>query len=276
MVAAPAWPRSLLLLGCGNMGGAMLAGWLAGGMPAERFTILDPALIAAPDGAELVRDAAALHGRRFDAVVLGIKPQALEAEAPTIADLVGGETVVLSMLAGVECATLAALFPRAAATVRIMPNLAAAIGRSPIALASPDLDEARRGDVTGLMQPLGSPEWLDEALFDAFTALAGSGPAFVYRTIDALAKGGEALGLARAQADRMALAMVEGAALLAAGAPDSPGVLADRVASPGGTTRAGLDVLDADRAIDRLFTATLTAAAERSAEMAAAMRRPAS
>jgi pyrroline-5-carboxylate reductase len=154
-----------------------------------------------------------------------------------------------------------------------MPNLAAAIGKSPVALFAQGLDDAGKAAVTALMQPLGLPEWLEEeAQFDLITALAGSGPAFVYRFIDALAAGAAALGLDRAQADRLALATVEGAAALAAASPHGPGELARRVASPGGTTEAGLKVLDADQAILRLAEATLKAAADRSAEMAAAAR----
>ncbi len=122
------------------------------------------------------------------------------------------------------------------------------------------------------MQPLGTPEWFDEAQFDAVTALAGSGPAFVYRFIDALAQGGAALGLPPEQAQRLALATVEGAGALASASPHSPGELARRVASPGGTTEAGLKVLDAEGAIARLVEATLEAAAVRSAEMARAAR----
>ena len=123
------------------------------------------------------------------------------------------------------------------------------------------------------MAPLGLVEWIaDEALFDIVTALSGSGPAFVFRYIDALAKGAAALGLPADQAARFALATVEGAALLAASADEPPGILADRVASPGGTTRAGLDVLDANGALDALVTRTLDAAAKRNAEMAAAAR----
>jgi pyrroline-5-carboxylate reductase len=265
------WPRSLLLVGCGNMGGAMLAGWLAGGMAPERFTVLDPGLPAAPEGVRLERDAAALGARRFDAVLVAIKPQLLAEAAPTIATLTDAGTLVLSILAGVEVATLERLFPKAAGVVRVMPNLAAAIGKSPIALLG--AGSAPRVAVTALMAPLGTPEWLErEDQFDAVTALAGSGPAFIYRVIDALAAGATTLGLDPAQAQRLALAMTEGAALLAASAGDSPSELARKVASPGGTTRAGLDVLDADGAAADLFARTLAAAALRNAELAAAAR----
>lgn len=258
--------ESILLVGCGNMGGAMLAGWLAAGLAPSRFTIADPLLAEPPAGVELLREPPA---RRFDAILLGVKPQMLGEVAPKLAPLAGSGTIVLSILAGVELASLAARFPGAGGLVRIMPNLAAAIGKSPIALAEQGLDAAQRVAVTALMEPLGTPEWLaDEGLFDLVTALAGSGPAFVYRFIDALASGGGALGLPPEQAGRLALATVEGAALLAAASPHAPAELARRVASPGGTTQAGLDVLDADEALVRLVQATLEAARDRSAEMA--------
>lgn len=260
----------ILIVGCGNMGGAMLAGWLADGIAPERFTVVDPLLAEAPTGVTLLRE---LPDEPFDAILLGVKPQLLGDVAPRLAALAGKATMLLSILAGVELASLAARFPAARGFVRIMPNLAAAIGKSPVALFAQELDDAGKAAVTALMQPLGTPEWLDaETQFDLVTALAGSGPAFVYRFIDALAAGAAALGLDRAQADRLALATVEGAAALAAASPHGPGELARRVASPGGTTEAGLKVLDADAAILRLAEATLKAAAERSAEMAAAAR----
>ena len=123
------------------------------------------------------------------------------------------------------------------------------------------------------MAPLGTPEWLaDEGQLDAVTALAGSGPAFVYRFIDGLAAAGAELGLQPDQARRLALAMVEGASALAAASPDSPAELARKVTSPGGTTAAGLAVLDKDEALARLVEATLRAARDRGAELARAAR----
>ncbi len=263
------WPRSLLIVGCGNMGGAMLDGWLAGGFDPGRVTIVDPMLETGPDGVTLLRD---MPGGAFDAVLLGVKPQMLGDIAARVAPLAGAQTVVLSIMAGVELASLAGRFPNAGGIVRIMPNLSAAIGKSPVALADKGLDEARRLAVTALMAPLGTPEWIDEGQFDLVTALAGSGPAFVYRFIDALASGAAALGLEAGQAQRLALATVEGAALLASASEHAPGELARRVASPGGTTQAGLDVLDANASLARLVEATLKAASDRSSEMARSAR----
>ena len=262
---------TVLIVGCGNMGGAMLAGWLAGGIAPSRFTVVDPVLAEAPAGVTLLRELPA--GAKFDALLVGVKPQMLADLAPSIAPFAGSDAVVLSILAGVELATLAARFPDAGGRVRIMPNLAAAIGRSPVAMAGEGLDEAARAGVSALMAPLGTPEWLaSENQFDVVTALAGSGPAFLYRFIDALAAGAAAQGLDVDQAQRLAGATVEGAALLASASPHSPSELTRRVASPGGTTQAGLDVLDAGDALARLVGATIKAAAKRSAEMARAAR----
>lgn len=265
--------NTILIVGCGNMGGAMLAGWLRGGADPARFTVVDPVLPEAPAGVRLLRDVP--QGERFDAVLLGVKPQLLDAVAPSVLPAIGASTLVLSILAGAELASLAVRLPGAAGYVRIMPNLAAAIGKSPIGLAGLGLDEDAHASVSELLAPLGTPEWFDESLMDAVTALAGSGPAFVYRFIDAMASAGAAIGLPREQADRLALAMVEGAGILASGASGagvSPGELARRVASPGGTTEAGLKVLDAGDAMARLAEATLRAARDRGAEMAAAAR----
>ena len=261
---------SLLIIGCGNMAGAMLDGWLAGGIAAERFTVLDP---HAKERRANVRWLDALPGQEhFDAVLVGIKPQGLADLAPQVAPLAREGTIVLSILAGVELAVLEEHFPNAAGWVRIMPNLAAALGKSPLALASGRLDPAAQNAVAALLDPLGTPEWFEEGDFDAVTALAGSGPAFVYRFIDALAQAGAELGLPADKAARLALATVEGAAALASASPHDPGELARRVASPGGVTQAGLDALDEGDALGRLIGRTLRAARDRSARMAAQAR----
>ncbi len=268
--AMSAWPASMLLVGCGNMGGAMLAGWLAGGMDPRRITVVDPLLADAPAGVTLLRS---LPEGSFETILLGVKPQLLDQITPDLEPLAGPSTILLSILAGVELDSLGARFPAARALVRVVPNLAAAIGKSPIALIARGLDVAGQRDVAALMTPLGAPEWLtDEVQFDLVTALIGSGPAFLYRFIDALAQGASALGLEPEQAERLGVAMVEGASALAAASPHSPAELARRVASPGGMTQVGLDVLDADSALLNLIEATLKDAAARSAEMARAAR----
>lgn len=256
----------ILIAGYGAMTGAMLEGWLASGLPGETFTLFGPRAKPAPSG---IRFATQLPEGAFDAIVLGFKPQMLEAAAPPLERLAGPATTVVSVLAGVELASLARRFPRARGVVRLMPNLAAALGKSPNALVETGLDGERRAAVTDLAQRLGSAEWLaDESQFDLVTALTGSGPGFVYRFIDALTAAAARLGLDPDQAGRLAVRMVEGAAALAAASPDSPSELARKVASPGGMTQRGLDVLDEGEALVRLVAETLRAARDRGREMA--------
>lgn len=263
-------PKTLWLIGCGNMAGAMLRRWIAAGaVRGEDVFVLNRSDRELPEG---VRQGRVLpDGPLPEAVMLGIKPQQLDGIAAQIADRITGVPMLVSILAGVEEAALAARFD-ARAIIRAMPNLPVEIGKGVVALHSDSADAAARAGAGALMAPLGLVEWVDVAQFDAVTALAGSGPAFVYRFIDALAEAGAAVGIPADQALRLALATVEGGALLAAQASDSPAALADKVASPGGSTRKGLDVLDADAALVRLLTATLEASERRNAEMAAAAR----
>jgi len=261
----------LLIVGCGNMGGAMLAGWLRSGMSPDRFAILDPALAQAPDGVALYREPAeADEAGSHDAVLLGFKPQQLGSLGPGLQAITGKTVAVHSLLAGLTLDHLRDAFPAARAHIRVMPNLAARINRTPVILLESGLAPDDRDPVLGFYDALGAATWLeDEAKFDLVTALAGSGPGFVYRFIDALAEAASSLGLDRDQADKLALTMVDGASSLVADAEISAGELADRVASPGGMTREGMNVLDADGALVRLLTQTLTATRDRGAELAA-------
>lgn len=259
----------LLIIGCGNMGGAMLAGWLAAGESADRFSVLDPALPEAPPGVTLYRHADEVPGAH-DTVLLGFKPQQLGQLGPGMQGLTEGRAVC-SLLAGITLAQLHAAFPDARAHVRVMPNLAAAIRKSPVILAQSGMDADAKAAAFALFDTLGSAVWLDkEAQFDLVTALAGSGPGFVYRFIDALAGAAVDLGLDAATASSLALATVEGAAALAARADASPATLADRVASPGGMTREGLNVLDEGEALRSLLAATLAATRDKGAALSKA------
>ncbi len=257
---------NILFIGCGNMAGAMLEGWLAAGLDAGRFTIVDPVRDSVPGDIPILREIPAEGA--FNAILLGVKPQNLPEIAPVVAPLAGSETTVLSLLAGVELDVLGENFPDAQANVRVMPNLAVSMGKAPIALSAKGLSDEEQAVITALMQPLGTPEWIGEDKFDLVTALAGSGPAFVYRFIDALGAASIRLGLSEEQARQLALAMVEGASALAAQSEHDPAKLADMVASKGGVTRAGLDVLDDGDALTQLVTVCLRAARDRSAEMA--------
>ncbi|MEL6878580.1 MAG: pyrroline-5-carboxylate reductase dimerization domain-containing protein, partial [Pseudomonadota bacterium] len=250
-----------------NMAGAMLAGWLAAGVDSSRFVVVDPALQHAPDGVDLHR--AIPNKSDHDAVLLGVKPQQLDALTDELQAITGPGVTIYSLLAGVTLDGLVDAFPEARAHVRVMPNLAARIRKSPVILAERGLDEAARKATFTLFDHLGSALWLEsEDQFNLVTALAGSGPGFVYRFIDALAGAAVDLGLERASADRLALTMVEGAARLAGGADVSPAQLADRVASPGGMTREGLNVLDEGEALQQLLEAALEATAKKGDELA--------
>jgi len=261
----------LWLVGCGNMGGAMLRRWIATGTIIPRnVTVINRADRALPEG--VTQGRVFPEGRLPDAVMLAMKPQQIDDVAAAQASRLAGVPILISILAGVDHASLARRFD-SESIVRAMPNLPVALGKGVVALHADRVAEDARSRVTALMTPLGLVEWIDDpALFDLVTALAGSGPAFLFRFIDALAVAGATLGLGKDQAARLALATVQGAAAMAANASESPAMLADRVASKGGSTRAGLDVLDDQKALEQLLVETLAAATQRNAEMAAAAR----
>lgn len=242
----------------------MLSRWLAAGMDAQSVTVIDPGV---PNAGSGVRVLPSLPDEESPAMLmLGVKPQMLRDVAPAIARVIGSQTSVLSILAGIRHATLVETFPTAGSVVRVMPNLPVAIGEGAIALHAPGVD---RAPLNALMAPLGLVEWVDdENLFDAVTALSGSGPAFLYRFAQAMAEGGVALGLAPDVADRLARATVAGSASLAKASPELLSTLADRVASKGGSTRIGLDVLDNKDGLNVLVAAALRAAQARNRELA--------
>lgn len=262
------FPEKFLLYGCGNMAGAMLAGWIRAGIDANRFFIIDPFAKDLPAGTHhLERDKSGGTVEKYAHVLLGIKPQMLAQLAPEIETLLAPDATVISILAGSRVESLRKYF-RGRTIARLMPNLAAAIGKSPMALHAPDLDKQSRNELDRYFAPLGETLWIDdEGHMDAVTALAGSGPAFVYRFIAALAEAGVELGLPAEQADRLARSMVEGAATLAAASAENANDLAARVTSPGGTTAAGLAILDSEDALRKLVQHTLAAATQRGVEL---------
>ncbi len=268
----PLLPGPLWMAGCGNMAGAMLARWLEEGVDPAHVSVIRPS--GAPAG-EGVRVTTHYPEDEVPAIVLlGMKPYQLDAAAPGLAPILDRETILISILAGVELASLRARFPAPRTIIRAMPNLPVRIGKGAVGLTSDSDDIAAKALVSGLMATLGHAEWIDEeAHFQLAGHLTGAGPAFLLRFIDALAAAAERLGLPFDQAQRLAVKMVEGAAALAAASDDDPETLARKVASPGGTTEAGLQVLDADRALADLVLRTLDAARARGLEMAAEARR---
>lgn len=263
--AAAAFPAPMLLFGCGNMAGAMARGWMAAGIAGSSFHIVKPSAQGVPQGAVHFANAAAA-GQKYDTLMIAIKPQMLDDVAADIRSLLAPGALILSILGGVATSSLARHFP-GKRILRVMPNLAVALGKSPLGLFTRGLDEAGRAAVQQWLAPLGTPYWLArEEDMHTFTAIAGCGPAYLYRFIAAMAQAAETLGMEAAQARRLATEMTEGAALLAAASGEPPGTLAARVASKGGSTAAGLAMLDRDEALNGLIAITLRAARDRSIE----------
>jgi pyrroline-5-carboxylate reductase len=265
------WPRTLALAGAGKMGGAMLRGWLDGGLRAEGVSVIEPhpsrELIAlqVERGFALNPPAPAAP----EALVLAVKPQALAAAAPALRALAGTDTLVISIIAGKTIAELAARLP-ARAFVRVMPNTPAAVGRGAAAgVGNAAVSAGQRGWTERLMRAVGLFEWVeDEGLIDAVTALSGSGPAYVFALVEAMARAGEAVGLPADLAMRLARATVEGAGELMAREPGiAAAVLRQNVTSPGGTTAAALGVLQAAEGLDALLVRAVSAARDRAREL---------
>ena len=259
---------SIWLVGCGNMGGAMLKGWLASGIAPANIHVIDPQAKRVPEGVAL--SGTSPIGSVPDVLVLAIKPQMLAEVGPSLP--VTATTTVISILAGVEVAALEHALPGAGCYVRVMPNMPAAIGQGISAVFGNALDESRRDQVDRLVAPLGQVEWItDEALFHGVTGVSGSGPAFVLRFVEALAAGGVAEGLSPDLALRLALETVAGSAQLALETGEDPGKLVESVRSPNGTTHAGLVEMD-QQGFSNIVRRTVAAAANRSRELAEAAR----
>jgi pyrroline-5-carboxylate reductase len=199
-----------------------------------------------------------------------MKPYQFAEVAGALAKVVAPGATFVSILAGTTAAQLREGLGVGADIVRVMPNTPVGVGQGVCALFADAVTGAgAKARIEALMQSLGLAELIgDEAQFNLVTALSGCGPAYLFRFIDALASAGARLGLPEDQAQRLALATVQGAATLAAQADEPPGTLADRVASPGGMTRQGMNVLDEDERLVTLLTDTLRAARDRGEEMA--------
>ena len=268
MLPNPTW-----LVGCGNMAGSMVQGWKLAGADFSGATIIRPSgqSVAGIPAVTRFVDAGSLPRL----VVLGFKPQQLGEVAPQLSGFVTSRTTVVSILAGVEAATLRKLFPGAGTIVRADPNLPVAIRRGVTALYSADSTGAARDQVSQLFSALGYAMWTDaERNLEAIGSISGPGPAYVARFVAALANAGVGLGLPEATAQTIALETVLGTAWMAATNQESMDSVARRVASPKGTTEQGLNVLDADGALDTLIASALAAAKKRGAELAEEARGP--
>lgn len=261
----------ILLLGCGRMGGAMLAGWREQGL--SHSVVIDPAPAAAalggPDVMVLPSVEAIPAGFVPSAIVLAVKPQQADAALPPLARFADA-AVTLSIMAGRTAAGLASLLGPGAAIVRAMPNTPAAIRQGiTVAVAPPGLAPSHRALCDQLLAAVGEVAWVDdEALIDAVTAVSGGGPAYVFLLAELLERAAAEQGIPAPLARQLARATVAGSGALLAASTEDAAALRVAVTSPAGTTERALAVLMADAAWPSLVSRAIDAATRRSRELA--------
>ncbi len=267
--ASPKARRGILLVGCGKMGGALLAGWKKRRL-AQNIAVVEPEAVALPEGVERYASAAALP-KNFApaAVVFAVKPQMLGEVLPAYRAYADGGTVFLSIAAGKTLHFLANDLGSAAPLVRAMPNTPAAIGRGiSVACANARVSPTQRSLCDRLLAAAGEVAWIeDEALLDPVTAVSGSGPAYVFLLIECLAAAGITSGLPAELAMKLARATVAGAGELARLSPEDATQLRRNVTSPGGTTEAALEILMGADGLAALLRRAVAAATKRSREL---------
>jgi pyrroline-5-carboxylate reductase len=267
--------EKILVVGFGNMGQALVRGWLGCGRAASTIAVVDAMQaarsVAATLGVAAHQDVEAA-AERVDVVVLAVKPNQLANVLPRCGACAGNDAVVLSIAAGKTIAEIGRGLKEGTAIVRAMPNTPAAIGKGMTAMvANSAVTPAQRALCTELLAAVGAVAWLDdEAGMDAVTAISGSGPAYVFLLIECLEQAAVDLGLDAALARQLAVATVEGAGAYAAATSDAPAELRRRVTSPNGTTQAALDVLMGEPGMRELLIRAARAAAKRGRELASA------
>jgi pyrroline-5-carboxylate reductase len=266
---------SLVLVGCGNMGYAMLSGWLAAGkLDASEVFVVEPnaglraraealGCKAGATAADMPADAAP------ELIIVAVKPQVIRDVIADYRRFGDGRTTFLSIAAGTPVATFQQVLGERAPIARCMPNTPAAIGKGMMALFSTALVSAEtRGRIADLLSASGAVAGIDdEALMDAVTAVSGSGPAYVFHFIECLTQAGENAGLPAETARLLAMQTVYGAASLAAESGEDPGVLRRQVTSPNGTTAAALAILMGEDRLKILVSDAVEAARLRSIEL---------
>jgi pyrroline-5-carboxylate reductase len=264
--------RPVAFVGGGQMALALAEGFGRGGLiAAAEIAVHDPApeatarFAARVPGVRVASDnAAAVRGAPL--VFLAVKPQHAEAACREAAGALAADATVVSIVAGVPIATLAAWLG-SSRIVRVMPNTPCLIGKGVSAVSrSASVPAAAAAEVARLLTTVGSVHDVDERLLDAVTGLSGSGPGFVTLLIEGLIDGGVKAGLPRALARELALGTVAGTAALVAESGEHPAVIRDRVTSPAGTTIAGLAVLER-RATRGALVDAVVAATDRAAEL---------
>lgn len=272
-MAAPSLHGTILLVGAGKMGGALMNGWLARGLDSSKIAVIDPApppeVVKLLNERKIARDPAPTSFSP-DAVVLAVKPQAASEIIPKIAAFVKPKTVVISVMAGRTLASLESALPAYAAVVRSIPNTPASIGRGiTVAVANKRVDATGKALVNELLAAVGVVEWIDdERLIDAVTAVSGSGPAYVFYLTECIAKAGVAAGLSADLAMKLARETVAGSGELLHLSKLDAAKLRENVTSPGGTTAAALEILMGKDGLEALFTRAIAAATKRSRDLA--------
>ncbi|MCB1969290.1 MAG: pyrroline-5-carboxylate reductase [Geminicoccaceae bacterium] len=265
----------LLLAGGGKMGSALMTGWLRGGLAGGDAFVIEPNdaardAIAALGVETVAASADTLPAMTARTIVVAVKPQVMGDVLPALTAFAGPGTQVVSIAAGKPISSFEAIFGSDTAIVRVMPNTPAAIGRGMSVLCANRMaSDRQRREAEALMRAVGETAWVeDEEQMHAVTALSGSGPAYVFHLVEAMAQAGEKAGLPVELARLLALRTVEGAGALAGSSSDSPSALRVNVTSPGGTTQAALEVLMAEDGLAPLMERTVAAAATRSRELA--------
>jgi pyrroline-5-carboxylate reductase len=259
----------ILLAGAGHMGGALLKGWL----PRRGITVVEP--MPAPwlrkEKAITLHKAVEDASGPYDACVVALKPQILKTQAARLKPVAEGGALMISIAAGTTIRSLAKAWGRKARIVRAMPNLPGQIGKGISALhAGPNVTAKDKTIATSLLAALGRTVWVArEGLIDSVTAVSGSGPAYVFLLVEALAAAAEAEGLPPAIAGQLARATVTGAGALLDADPRSATDLRIGVMSPGGTTEAALKVLMAKNGMAKLMARAVAAANRRARELGA-------
>ncbi len=267
MTGAIRMPAPIWFAGCGNMGGAIVEGWRSAGIDLSSVVAIRPSGTPV-EGVRTVKSFAEA-GPPPKLIVLGFKPQKLDEVAGQLKTWLTSKTIVVSLLAGVEVKSLRERFPSDGSIVRLLPNLPVSVRRGVIGFYGEDVSDDARQQVSDLFGILGYGMWMaDEEKLAVLGSVAGAGPAYVARFVAALAKAGETRGLSAETATTIALETVLGTAWMAAASNESMADLAKRVASPKGTTEAGLAVLDHDHVLDQLVNVTIDAAGRRGAELA--------
>src|SRR5690606_1794578 len=261
----------VMLVGAGKMGVALARGWLDAGLPASSLLLVDPnpgdaaRELAQDYGLTLSTEAVGLQP---NVLVLAVKPQIIDTVMETLAPVIGPQTLVLSIAAGIDIARLSRGFGMGR-IVRTMPNTPAQIGKGITgAVPGPDVNAQDRDNAEALLRAAGPVVWFDEEnQLDTVTAVSGSGPAYVFHLVEALAAAGKAQGLPDAVAEQLARHTVIGSAALLEADPALPATLRQNVTSPNGTTAAGLAVLMGENGLTDLIGRTVAAARQRSEEL---------